>query len=228
MLDDEDLEAIKFARLVIDAGFSEDVYVDISRVVGRDAAPTAETLLQVSIERFLDSSPREADFAMRLQEIADQLEPLLPLLLSFPVRMHVRAAIRNLALERRGEDVIALTGTRRMAVGFVDLVGFTALSETLSVTEASGVATTLERLASCVAEHEDGFPPLKIGAANGEVAARAGDVYGPAVNLASRLSDAAPPGQLLSTAQRLRSRASEATGRWRSSRRPAAGTHSGR
>jgi adenylate cyclase len=47
------------------------------------------------------------------------------------------------------------------------------------------------------ADAEDGFPPVRVGVAAGEVMARAGDVYGPAVNLASRLAAAGEPGTVL-------------------------------
>ena len=94
---------------------------------------------------------------MRLQETAEQLAPLLPSLLAFPVRMHLRAAVRHHALERRPEGVMALSGTRHMAVGFADLVGFTALSEHASVAESGAVATRLARLAASAAE-----PPVRL------------------------------------------------------------------
>jgi adenylate cyclase len=210
--------------------------VEISRVVGRGAAPTAETLVQVSVEHFLEPSSGEAGLAISLQEIAERLTPLLSSLLAFPVRMHLRTAIRNHALELRTSEVLALSGTRHMAVGFADVVGFTAMSQAGSPTESGGLATRLERLAASVAEPpvrlikligdaamlvcdhpvelatalltlrdrgeaQADFPPLRMGLASGDVAARAGDVYGPVVNLASRLADLAEPGQLLASAE---------------------------
>ena len=45
------------------------------------------------------------------------------------------------------------------------------------------------------------FPQLSVGLAYGEALDRAGDVYGPPVNLASRLSDVARPGSVLTTAK---------------------------
>jgi adenylate cyclase len=234
VLDEEDLDAVRFARQVLDAGFSEEAYVDISRVVGRGASSTAETLLEASIERFLEPTQSEEAFAMRLQEIAEQLAPLLPVLLALPVRMHLRVAIRRHALERPSQEVIGLSGTREMGVGFADMVGFTELSETVSIADSAIVATRLERLAAAVAEapvrlikligdaamlvsdepvalveallelgrlaeRDDRIPQLRMGVASGEVAARYGDVYGRAVNVASRLADLAAPGQLLAS-----------------------------
>jgi adenylate cyclase len=231
-LDDEDLEALRVAKQALDAGLSEDAYLEISRVVGRNSAPMGEAMVEVVVEEFLDPNGSEAEVAMRLEEVAEQLTPLVPTLVSFPVRMHLRNALRHQALEQREDGAEALKGTRWMAVGFADLVGFSSLSEQTTAAEAGRIAGRLEELAGEVAEPpvrlvkligdeamlvcerahplvlalvelrdraeaESDFPALHVGVAAGEVVARAGDVYGPAVNRASRLVDAAGEGQLL-------------------------------
>jgi len=48
-----------------------------------------------------------------------------------------------------------------------------------------------------LADHYDGFPQLHAGLAYGPVLARLGDVYGPVVNLASRLTSVARPGRIV-------------------------------
>lgn len=49
------------------------------------------------------------------------------------------------------------------------------------------------------AEEDDRLPPVRVGIAHGEALARAGDWYGPTVNLASRVVDLAEPGTILAT-----------------------------
>jgi len=235
ILGEEDLEAMQMARRVLDAGIPEEAYIEISRVVGRGATTTAQSLVEMSIERFLEPGEDESAFAMRLEEVAEQLTPLLPTLLAFPVRMHLRDAVRHQALERRGAAIGSLARTRRMAIGFADLVGYTELSERATLAESGNVARRLEELASTVAEppvrlvkligdaamlvsdetlplaeamsrlkqaagRTAELPELRIGLAAGEVAPRAGDVYGPAVNLASRLAGIGEPGEVLAPA----------------------------
>ncbi|MBJ7353546.1 MAG: hypothetical protein JHC98_01865 [Thermoleophilaceae bacterium] len=56
-------------------------------------------------------------------------------------------------------------------------------------------------LMDAVEREADDFPQLSVGLAFGEALDRAGDVYGPPVNLASRLSDVARPGAVLTTAE---------------------------
>ena len=41
-----------------------------------------------------------------------------------------------------------------------------------------------------------GLPPVRVGLAAGMVVARDGDFYGPVVNLASRLTEVVPPGEI--------------------------------
>lgn len=234
IVDDADLEPLRTAAAVLAAGLSQDAYIDISRIVGRGAAAIADVLVEVSVREFLEPGEGEAEFAMRLQEIAEQLVPMLPQLLAFPVRMHLRDAIRHHALEGQGVAVENLAGSRRMAVAFSDLVGFTELSERLSLQEADAVAARLEEAAARVTEppvrlvkligdavmltadepadltatlrelHETAsddkhLPELRSGMAYGEIAPRAGDLYGPPVNLASRLAGIAEPGQILAS-----------------------------
>ena len=118
----------------------------------------------------------------------------------------------------------------RFAVGFVDLVGFTPLSRSLSTTELVGLVTRFERLAFDVASGHGGRVVKHIGdeimfsAVDADIGARIaldlvrefasdvqprgavafgdvltvhGDYYGPVVNLASRLTDGAVPGEVL-------------------------------
>ena len=46
-------------------------------------------------------------------------------------------------------------------------------------------------------EHDEQFPEVRVGTAHGPVLARLGDVFGPTVNLASRLTSIARPGRVL-------------------------------
>lgn len=230
--DEEDLEAMRAAKLALDAGMPEETYVEISRVVGRAAAAIAQTMVEQTSDAFVESGDDETEFAMRYAEFSDTVVPLIHALVGFPIRMHLRDTVRNQAVERTERRVEGLTGTRRMAIGFADLVGFSSLSQQAELGESSRVASRLEELSAAVAQPpvrlvkligdeamlvceeveplvtalaelkqrtqaDEDFPSLHIGVAVGEVVPRAGDVYGPSVNEASRLADAAQEGQFL-------------------------------
>ncbi|HWU32946.1 MAG TPA: adenylate/guanylate cyclase domain-containing protein, partial [Marmoricola sp.] len=62
-------------------------------------------------------------------------------------------------------------------------------------TPIQGALIALE-LVNLATIHE-GFPELRVGLAYGPVLARLGDVYGPVVNLASRLTSVAKPGRVV-------------------------------
>lgn len=65
----------------------------------------------------------------------------------------------------------------------------------------SGVSAQVARVAVALrdAAREQGLPPVHAGIAAGMVVARDGDFYGPIVNLASRLTDVAPPGAIFAS-----------------------------
>ena len=141
---------------------------------------------------------------------------------------HLRAAIGR---QRRAQAGMRERVLMRLAIGFVDLVGFTPLAQELPARELLAVVTSLEARAFDVAAANGGrvvkqigdeimvvaLDPLSgcetvlalmrdldargiaphAGLAFGEVVVRHGDYYGPVVNLASRLSDEAIPGEVL-------------------------------
>jgi adenylate cyclase len=141
---------------------------------------------------------------------------------------HLRAAILR---QRRAQVGLSERVLMRLAIGFVDLVGFTPLAQELPARELLAVITSLEARAFDVAVASGGRVVKHIGdeimvvaldavsgcetvlalmrdldargvaphagLAFGEVVARHGDYYGPVVNLASRLSDEAIPGEVL-------------------------------
>jgi adenylate cyclase len=67
--------------------------------------------------------------------------------------------------------------------------------------EVMFVGLTNESVAAALALRDaaaaEGFPPLRIGLGAGQVVARDGDYFGPVVNLASRLTEVAAPGDVL-------------------------------
>jgi adenylate cyclase len=67
--------------------------------------------------------------------------------------------------------------------------------------EVMYVGLTLEAVAASLALRDaataEGLPPLRIGLAAGPVISRDGDYFGPVVNLASRLTELAAPGEVL-------------------------------
>jgi adenylate cyclase len=65
--------------------------------------------------------------------------------------------------------------------------------------EPRDLLDTALALMAAVEREDEGFPQLSVGLAFGEALDRAGDVYGPPVNLASRLSDVARAGSVLTT-----------------------------
>jgi adenylate cyclase len=142
-------------------------------------------------------------------------------------RHHLRGAIARQRESSKGTGDRALA---RLAVGFVDLVGFTPYSRTLSVRALLDVVRRFETTAFDVAASNGGrvvkhigdeimFTALgadaggriavelvsafgedihpRGGMSFGDVLTVHGDYYGPVVNLASRLTDGAVPGEVL-------------------------------
>lgn len=223
------LQAIR--TLVAQQGNDWDVFLQLTRVTGQSLARVAEA--QVSSNSALTalmkmdvSDEAKIDLiAARIGSLVPKLEPLL----GYVWRRHLLAALLRLAAAGQSQTA----GGRVLAVGFADLVGFTAISQQLSEHELAEMVDRFEQVAyehiphhggrvvkmigdevmfsveSAVAAadialglvdahaNESKLPGVRAGLALGPTLSWEGDLFGPTVNLASRLVNIARPGTVL-------------------------------
>ncbi len=217
-----DVDALRLTHDLMELGIlSPDRMSALTRTWGRSFARLAEW--QVGLLATVTAEAGD-DPAESLARLADEVLPRVDELQSWVWRRHLAgAANRMLAVGAAGE-------TAEMAVVFVDIVGYTSHSRTLSETElvqwleafeseaaqlaverggriiknigdevlivaddpaaAADIALELTRRGA----DDDSFPPVRAGLAYGDVVNRLGDVFGPVVNIASRLTSVARPG----------------------------------
>jgi len=224
----EDLKALQRTNDLISLGIlTPESQAAMVRTWGRSFARLAEWQVNLLAEIAIDAENPE----QRLAELMDTVLPRVEKLQSYVWRRHLEgAASRRLA--QVADEGPGTTST--MAVGFVDIVGYTSQSKTMSdsdlvhwveyfenemtrtVVDLGGrVIKTIgdevlfvvddpvaaAEIALIVTERgeddDDEFPRVRAGVAYGEVVSRLGDVYGPTVNIAARLTSVARPGTVL-------------------------------
>lgn len=133
---DEDVEALSVASNLLRHGVLDpDVAVQVSRVMAQSIARIADVQIGIIEDRG------------RSVEAVDELhaEALFntPKLLEYQWRRQLQAAARRLVMR---ETVSPSTGS--VAIGFADLVGFTALSQQISTTELAEIVDRFVSLAN--------------------------------------------------------------------------------
>lgn len=222
-----DVRALRLTRDLVDLGIlGPDRQAALVRTWGRSYARLAEWQTALLTDRALES---DADPADTLAQLTQEVLPRVDELQSYVWRRHlVSAGARILAVDAPGSPVV------RQAVVFVDIVGYTSRSKSLTeselvdwlehfesetlglvvdrrgriiknigdevlvvaddVTDAAEIALTMTARGS---DAEDPFPEVRAGIAYGPVVNRLGDVFGPTVNIASRLTSIARPGTVV-------------------------------
>lgn len=234
----EDVETFEVMRLAGEL-FSWGEAVGFTRVLGSSLARVAEaanSMFREMVETpMLGSGATPEDVATRAVEayaLAQRLSGVVRLLM----RQHLDLAVERSrqAFEFGESDGPVESGMIPLAVGFIDLVGFTSRSSGLGArdltelvdrfeTQAHDTVTrlggrlvkligdevmftavepsTAVRIAAALLDRFADDPALtpRGGLAYGPVVSRRGDLFGPVVNLASRLVDEAVPGEVLLT-----------------------------
>jgi adenylate cyclase len=231
-----DLEAVRrVAELVGTAGLAVSDIVYLARVLGLATSQMADSVIGFQAEHLGAALTAEGDLiaacdpvgpseAAITSMVIEELDELVAYLLH---RHLLDAVARRLPTLGGGAGGVAVT----VAVGFADLVGYTALSQDLAESEIAALVERFEAVASdrvvaaggrvvkmigdavmfsaapqAAAEIAldlstafDGpeVPRVRVGLASGRVVSRAGDLFGPVVNLASRAAATARPGSVL-------------------------------
>ena len=144
------------------SGMAEQVAPSLLRVAGNAMARIADTTVAAYVQDIEPDASRQMD----LIELADQNAFGSALALEFAkslstfYRHHMWSAIRR---QRSAQDGVALPQAVRMAVGFVDLVGFTSLSRFASPADLLATVESFERSALETAQQLGGRIVKSIG-----------------------------------------------------------------
>lgn len=144
IFNDRDLEALTTLRRLIDLGITDGASsVHLARVMGSAMARLAEA--EVGAQPA--ARPTEAErlaFADQVLSAPDNHFDLMAELIVHVWRRHLQAAVRRaLTIERTTEPGAVV----RLAVGFADLVGYTALSQQLSDQALGNLVSRFEEVA---------------------------------------------------------------------------------
>jgi adenylate cyclase len=221
-----DVRALEHTHDLVKLGIlSPDRQAALVRTWGRSFARLAEWQTTLLTDVALESD----DPVAQIQELASEVLPRVESLQNYVWRRHLASAgARLMAGDAAGST------TSRLAVVFVDIVGFTSRSKEMGDSElvawieyfeaecsglvvdhggrviknigdevlfvAEDVAGAAEAALTMTArgsDPDDDFPDVRAGIAFGDVVSRLGDVFGPTVNIASRLTSVARPGSVL-------------------------------
>jgi adenylate cyclase len=206
-----DVEALGLtSRLLDEDTFDEAEELAVARALGQGLGRLAEW--QANLVRRTIADTGRADDPDAVVAAVEALVPTLEKLQSYVWRRHLVVTagrmMSGLAHPEGSEDG---PPENRVVVGFADIVGFTSLSRTIDETELRSLLEHFETVCTDVTSRHRGRivktlgdevlfvcdRVLRIGMALGEVLPRYGDIYGPTVNIASRLTSEAHPGTVL-------------------------------
>jgi adenylate cyclase len=148
----EDVELARIARALEDAGLPRDGIVEAARVIGHTTAQMAESLRVLVGDALIEPGDTDAALGARYARAVDEMVPIVPPLLGLALRAHLRDGIRREMVTQAEREAGRLDDTREIAVGFADLVGYTALGYELSSPELGSVAGRYGRLAAEAAQ----------------------------------------------------------------------------
>jgi adenylate cyclase len=185
---DADAEALSTVQAMISMGVTEtEVVIQLTRVIGSSQARIAEAMLSTNERRRADVAGAGAgeEAAEFFAITADASLATQGKLLDYVWRRHLQAAIRRRLMADWRSPGIAVP----VAVGFADLVGFTALSQQVSDLELAEIVGRFEALAFDAVTAHGGRVAKMIGDEAMFVVDDVGDAVDTALSLAEAYAD---------------------------------------
>jgi adenylate cyclase len=233
---DDDLEFARIVRILLDAGVPRPELLEVVRVTSQGASQAASAMLTMLGGTLLEPGDTEEQLGMRYADAAHELSPLIPSVVGYHFRAHLRDGVKDTLITEGERRAGALSTTREVGIAFADLVAYTALGERLATEEVGRIASRLAELALATVtpparlvktigdaamfvsadvpalvrtvrdlrdavDATEEMPPVRVGLAFGSATPRGGDWFGSTVNLASRITVAARPAQILATGE---------------------------
>ena len=113
-------------------------------MLGQGMARYAEATRALVAHTFIEPGLDEYELAHRYRAVAEQLMPLAGPWLEHVFALHLQQVLRSDALTQEQRRAGKLDDTQQAVIAFADLVGFTALGESVPVEELGSVAGRLE------------------------------------------------------------------------------------
>ena len=223
---ERDVEALRLVTWLVQSGFLEPEFeVTLTRSLGRSFARLAEWEVAELASAAMSRSMLQG--GGRLEEMLEGLLPVVEDVQNYVWRRHIASAAGRILLQPGTEDGVEMSVGFADIVGFTRRsrgLTHSQLSQLIEVFEATASRVVTEnrgrtiktigdevlfvaddavdaaRIALALVEataSQDEFPEVRVGLAHGEVVSRLGDVFGPVVNVASRLTSLARPGRIL-------------------------------
>jgi adenylate cyclase len=145
VMTEDEVQLARSAKVLLDSGLEPDAFFELTRVMSQAMAPVASALTSTFGDAVLRPGDNERDLGLRYAETLRNLGPLAGPALTQMLNLRLREAIRSAAV---GEAELAsghLPGSQPIAVGFVDIVGFTRLGEEIDPEELGAVVRDFER-----------------------------------------------------------------------------------
>ncbi|MGI8607641.1 MAG: adenylate/guanylate cyclase domain-containing protein [Candidatus Dormibacteria bacterium] len=147
---DREVQAIRLLG-ALRSVYSDDDLVEVASVVGRAVHEIAEAALELFRRRFAkpfaDAGAGELEMMLRLATVIDLTVPTTGPMLELVLRRQLEVTSRSEAVMQMEGIGGSLGGQVELAVGFADIVGFTAASARLNALEVSQLAARLLRAA---------------------------------------------------------------------------------
>jgi adenylate cyclase len=154
---EDEIESVEMTTAFRAAGISDEEMLELTRILGRGLSQAAEAMRALVLRLVLEPGVSERELAQRYALVTSQLAPMLGPLVANLLTLQLRQMAQSEAINavERGDG--ELPGSREIAIGFADLVGFTRLGEEVAPEELGRLSTRLEALTSDVVE-----PPVRL------------------------------------------------------------------
>jgi adenylate cyclase len=179
---EEEFELAHSAKALLDAGLSEEAFLELTAVMSRSMANVAAELAAVFGEALLQPGDTERDLGLRYAETLRRLGPLAAPTLQQMLNLLLREQMRQAVIGQAELQSGRLPGSQEITVGFVDIVGFTRLGEEAAPDDLGAVVRRFERAVSACAEE-----PVRLVKTIGDAAMLVSPEPGPLVDAILRL-----------------------------------------